>query len=380
MNVYIRLIDIGNKTIVLDKMIENRLLDMIKRIVQPQMNRFQIERLPLHKKVCTPFDSIQFSEETVLSAFNFPKNLWRRVDNGFAGLLYFIHSRFKDERWTYFNAGDDCPMYVVFCEAFPLSAVFFPKFRFLEFVSSAPFGCAPPRPLRLSRPIAAAFPDVGGRRVVLSSSAAVEKETRKMQQVRVLIADDETLVRLDLRNTLEELGHAVVGEADNGETALQLARSLRPDVIFLDIMMPRKNGLEVAEAVGKERLGAMVMLTGYCDAPMVERATRAGVLAYLVKPYRSEEISPALLVALSRYREMNALENALAQAQELRETDHQVLQAQKVLIERFEISEQEAARRLQAQAYASNRSLREVAEAILLTADLQLAKKPRKPL
>ncbi|MCX6380863.1 MAG: response regulator [Armatimonadetes bacterium] len=200
-----------------------------------------------------------------------------------------------------------------------------------------------------------------------------------MQQARVLIADDESLTRLDLRQTLESLGHTVIGEADNGETALQLARSLRPDVIILDIMMPRKDGLEVAEVVSKERLGAVVMLTAYSDAPMIERATRAGVLAYLVKPFRSEEVLPAIQIALLRYREMNALESALIQAHEQRETDQQVLQAHKILIERFDISEQEAIRRLQAQALASNRSLREVADAILLTADLQLAKKPRKP-
>ncbi len=200
-----------------------------------------------------------------------------------------------------------------------------------------------------------------------------------MQQARILIADDESLLRLDLKQTLESLGHTVIGEADNGETLLQLARTLRPDVIILDIMMPRTNGLEVAEIASKERLGAIIMLTAYSEAAIVERATRAGVSAYLVKPYRAQEIMPTIQVALARYREIHAMENLVVQVQEQRETDQQVLQAQKVLMERLDVSEQEARRRLQAQALASNRSLREVAEAILLTADLQLAKKNRKP-
>ena len=100
-----------------------------------------------------------------------------------------------------------------------------------------------------------------------------------MQQARILIADDESLLRLDLKQTLESLGHTVIGEADNGETLLQLARTLRPDVIILDIMMPRTNGLEVAEIASKERLGAIIMLTAYSEAAIVERATRAGVSA-----------------------------------------------------------------------------------------------------
>ncbi len=199
-----------------------------------------------------------------------------------------------------------------------------------------------------------------------------------MQQARILIADDDAVTRLDLKATLESLGHKVVGEADNGETAIQLARTLRPDVILLDIMMPRKSGLEVAEALGKERVGALIMLTAYSDVPMIEQATRAGVLSYLVKPFRQQELQPTIEIAMTRYRELVALEGALDSVQERLETNRLVDRAKKILMERSEIEEKEAWRRLQAQALTTNRAVKEVAEAIILTAELNLPPKPRK--
>lgn len=199
-----------------------------------------------------------------------------------------------------------------------------------------------------------------------------------MQLARILIADDDAVIRLDLKSCLEGLGHQIIAEADNGETALQLARSLHPDLIFLDIGMPRKSGLEVAHIVGKERLGAVIMLTAYKDAAMIEQATRAGILSYLVKPYRDYELQPTIEVALARYREMVAMESVLSSVQEKAETDRLVERAKKFLMESHELTEQEAWRRLQAQSLNSKRSLKEVAEAILLMADLNLPNKKRK--
>src|SRR5690242_3236401 len=115
-----------------------------------------------------------------------------------------------------------------------------------------------------------------------------------MQTGRILIADDDAVVRMDLKAMLEGIGHTVVGEADNGETACYLARSLQPDLIILDVMMPRCSGLDAAEIISKERLGAVMLLTAYSDVPMIEKANRAGVLAYLVKPFRQQEVRPAV--------------------------------------------------------------------------------------
>lgn len=191
-----------------------------------------------------------------------------------------------------------------------------------------------------------------------------------MQQGTIIIADDDAMLRLDLRSMLESIGHNVVGEADNGETACYLARSLRPDLIILDVMMPKQNGLEAAEIISKERLGAVMLLTAYSDVPMIEQANRAGVLAYLVKPFRQQELQPAIEIAISRYREMMAMEGALETAQDQMESHRLIGRAKRVLMERNGLSDQEAYRRLQAQALATSRSLREIAEAILLTEEM----------
>lgn len=193
-----------------------------------------------------------------------------------------------------------------------------------------------------------------------------------MQTGRILIADDDAVVRLDLKSMLAAIGHCVVGEADNGETACYLARSLRPDLVILDVMMPKCSGIEAAEIISRERLGAVMLLTAYSDVPMIEQATRAGVLAYLVKPFRQQELQPAIEIALTRYREMTALEGALETVQGQIEGNRLVGRAKRVLIERHGISDQEAFRRLNTQALATNRTVREIAEAILLTEDMSV--------
>lgn len=201
-----------------------------------------------------------------------------------------------------------------------------------------------------------------------------------MQQGRILLADDEAVIRLDLKRMLEGLGHCVVGETDNGDTACYLARSLKPDLIILDIMMPKMTGLEAAEVIGRERLGPVILLTAYSDAPMIEQANRAGVLAYLVKPFRQQDLQPAIEIALARYREMAALESALGGLQEQNEANRAIGRAKRVLMYWHNISDQEAFRRLQAQALSADKSLREVAEAVLLAEDMPLddAKPPRR--
>jgi response regulator NasT len=180
-----------------------------------------------------------------------------------------------------------------------------------------------------------------------------------MLQARILIADDDPLTRMDLRTMLESSGHTVVGEASNGEEACYLARSLKPDLVILDVMMPVMSGLEAASAISNERIAPILMLTAYSEAPMIESATKAGVLAYLVKPYRKNELQAAIEVAINRYRELVALESERDNLQEQFETRKLVGRAKSILMNRYELSEREAFRRLQAQSLALNRSLKE---------------------
>jgi AmiR/NasT family two-component response regulator len=196
-----------------------------------------------------------------------------------------------------------------------------------------------------------------------------------MQHGRVLIADDDVVIRMDLKAMLEELGHEVAGEADNGETACYLARSLKPDLVILDVMMPKMNGLEAAAAISSERLAPVLMLTAYSEAPMIEEATKAGVLAYLVKPFRKQELQPAIEIALARYRELAALEGELDALQEQMEARKIVGRAKAILMDRNGLSEREAFRRLQAQSLALSKSLREIADAIILTDEMNVVKK-----
>ena len=143
-------------------------------------------------------------------------------------------------------------------------------------------------------------------------------------------------------------------------------------------MMPKQNGLEAAEVISRERLGPVMLLTAYSDVPMIEQANRAGVLAYLVKPFRQQELQPAIEIAISRYREMLALEGAVTNAQEQMETNRVIGRAKRILMDRHSVGDQEAYRRLYAQALATNRSLREIAEAILLTEDMSIPSTPTK--
>jgi len=191
-----------------------------------------------------------------------------------------------------------------------------------------------------------------------------------IQQAKVLIADDDAVIRMDLRTMLQELGHEVIGEADNGERTCLLARSLKPDLVILDIMMPKMSGLEAAAVIGRERLAPVLLLTAYSEAALIESATQAGVLAYLVKPFRKQELQPAIEIAIARYRELCALEGELDSLREQMETRKIVGRAKAILMEREGIVEREAFRRLQAKSLSLNRPLREIAEAIILAEEM----------
>lgn len=191
-----------------------------------------------------------------------------------------------------------------------------------------------------------------------------------MRHVRVLIAEDDPVSRMDLRSVLERAGHTVVGEADNGEDAVILARNVRPDLVILDIMMPKMTGLEAAAVISRERIAPVLLLTAYREAGMIDEASRAGVLAYLVKPFRAEDLEPAIEIALSRYRELTALEGELDSLNEQIETRKAVGKAKAILMRRSDLTEREAFRRMQSQSLALGKSLREIAEAIILSDEI----------
>ena len=199
---------------------------------------------------------------------------------------------------------------------------------------------------------------------------APRPDAPKMEPVRVVIADDDPLTRLDLRHSLESLGLRVLGEAEDGRQALALTRSLRPDLLILDIMMPQMDGLEAARLVRSEQLAAVVLLTGYAEEDMIAKADAAGVLAYLRKPFRPEELGPALAIALGRHRERQALESDVESLKEKMEARKLVGRAKAILMERHGLTEREAFYRIQAQSQTLQKPAHEIAKAIITASEL----------
>ncbi|MGQ9523545.1 MAG: ANTAR domain-containing response regulator [Armatimonadota bacterium] len=191
-----------------------------------------------------------------------------------------------------------------------------------------------------------------------------------MQSLRVLIADDEPIIRLDLKQILTDMGHTVVAEAGDGATAVHLARQTRPDLAILDVKMPVMDGIEAAAAIGSEKIAPVLMLTAYGQVELVERARDAGVFGYLIKPFKEADLYPAIEIALSRYKELQQLEAQVGSLQEALETRKIVERAKAVLMEKHGLKESEAFRRIQVQSMRTRRPMREIAEAILLAKDL----------
>ena len=183
--------------------------------------------------------------------------------------------------------------------------------------------------------------------------------------MRALIAEDEALIRLDLREMLEEDGHEVVGEASDGALAVALARELEPDVVFMDIEMPGMNGIEAAGLIAAERLAPVVMVTAFSQASLVEQAASAGAMAYVVKPFARADVMPAMQIAVSRFAEAQALAAEVADAAERLKSRVAVDRAKGLLMTEG-LSEPEAFRRLQKLAMDRRKSLREIAEAVII--------------
>jgi response regulator NasT len=183
---------------------------------------------------------------------------------------------------------------------------------------------------------------------------------------RLLIAEDEVISRMDLREMLENLGYTVVGEAGDGVAAVNLARTLQPDLVLMDIKMPDLDGIAAAQVLAQDHLTPVLLLTAYSDREFVDRAVDAGVMGYLVKPFAEAQLKPAIEVALERWREVRQIREDLAQTQETLETRKLVERAKGVLMDTQNLKEAEAFRRIQRLSMNSRKSMREVAEAILL--------------
>lgn len=191
-----------------------------------------------------------------------------------------------------------------------------------------------------------------------------------MSQIKVVIADDESIIRLDLKTLLEEMGHIVIGEAADGQRALELTRSLKPDVVIMDIKMPVMDGLDAAKVISEEKIAPVVLLTAYSQKDLIERAKEAGVYAYLVKPFQESDLLPAIEIALSRYLEQQELETALGSLEEKLETRKLVDRAKGVLIDKYQMSESDAFRRIQQQSMNQRRTMKEIAEAIIIAHEI----------
>ena len=182
---------------------------------------------------------------------------------------------------------------------------------------------------------------------------------------RVVVAEDESLIRLDIVEILRDNGFDVVGEAGDGETAVQLATELRPDLVVMDVRMPQLDGIKAAERLTKDHIAPVVLLTAFSQKELVEQATEAGALAYVVKPFTPADLLPAIEIALARYAQIVALESEVADMVERFETRKLVDRAKGLLNEKMGLSEPEAFRWIQKASMDRRLTMHDVAQAVI---------------
>jgi response regulator NasT len=193
------------------------------------------------------------------------------------------------------------------------------------------------------------------------------------ERTRVIIADDESIIRMDLREMLTNLGYLVVGEVGDGRSAVNLARELRPDVVVMDIKFEAEefDGIDAARILTEEKISPVLLLTAYSQRELVVRAREAGVVGYLVKPFREGDLVPAIEVALARFDEFRAVEKHVDDLEEALETRKFVDRAKGILMDTQSLTEAEAFRKIQKMSMNTRKPMKDVAEAIILANQTQ---------
>lgn len=191
-----------------------------------------------------------------------------------------------------------------------------------------------------------------------------------MEKLRIVIADDESIIRLDLKETLQRMGHQVVAEAGDGRTAVELVRQHRPELVILDVKMPEQDGVDAAKEIANDRLAPVLLLTAYSQQDLVRRAMDAGVFAYVVKPFTESDLLPAMGVAIARFREFSSIAEEASNLSQALETRKLVDRAKGILMDKNGLREQDAFRRIQQQSMNSRKSMREIAEAIIIASEI----------
>ncbi|MHB1459839.1 MAG: ANTAR domain-containing response regulator [Armatimonadota bacterium] len=191
-----------------------------------------------------------------------------------------------------------------------------------------------------------------------------------MAGYKILIADDDQLIREMLKARLQSLGHQVVGEAADGEQAIEIALKEHPELIIMDIQMPVMDGLDAARQIVQQHSCAIVFLTGYNQEEFVSAASELGAFGYLMKPFRTDDLGPALLVAMKRYNEVQARQREVDELKEALETRKVIERAKGILMQRLGLTEEEAFKKIHFQARSQHKKMKEIADSIITAADL----------
>jgi len=193
----------------------------------------------------------------------------------------------------------------------------------------------------------------------------------------VIIADDESIIRLDLREMLTNLGYLVIGEVGDGRSAVNVARERKPDVVVMDIKMPDMDGIDAAKVLTEARISPVLLLTAYSQQDLIERAQDAGVVGYIVKPFRKSDLAPAIEVAVTRFAEFRALEKEVGDLKLALETRKSVDRAKGILMDTQRLTEAEAFRKIQKMSMNTRKPMKEVAEAIILAHQASISNNQR---
>ena len=197
------------------------------------------------------------------------------------------------------------------------------------------------------------------------STRSTSDSGAETEHPRVVVAEDEALIRLDLVELLEEHGYEIVGQASDGEEAVRLANELEPDLIVMDVKMPKMDGITAAGQINEQNIAPVVLLTAFSQKELVEKAGEAGALAYVVKPFNQNDLIPAIEIAVVRHQQIIALENEVADLAERFETRKLVDRAKGLLIEKMGLSEPEAFRWIQKASMNRRLTMQEVAQAVV---------------